>query len=130
MSTRANIKILEIVDYGGKDGESKEVLWFYRHCDGYPEGTLPTLKKFMRWVIERKIRDNISQAAGWLVLIGADEYGKGFTPSDGWKCGAYEPMTEQHGDIEFLYTLDITNKLIIVEDMYKGTTKVLTEDEI
>lgn len=37
MSTRANVVI--------KDQYSS--LWFYRHTDGYPEGTLPTLEKFM-----------------------------------------------------------------------------------
>ena len=122
MSTRANIVI--------KD--ENDSLWFYRHSDGYPEGTLPTLKKFMRWLQEGRIRNNVTQAAGWLVVIGNEEYrGKSYNAhySDddkkivgvdvqhepghagsmsGWKVGAYEPTIGQHGDIDFLYTLDLT----------------------
>jgi hypothetical protein len=64
MSTRANIVI--------KDKHSQ--LIFYRHSDGYPEGTLPSLKKFMSWVKAGTIRNNVSQAAGWLIMVGAQEY--------------------------------------------------------
>jgi hypothetical protein len=115
MSTRANVVI--------KDQYHK--LWFYRHSDGYPEGTLPTLEKFVRWINEGKIRNNASQAAGWLILIGAEEYNyaydkqgkqaqlpaeKAFSPEnkEGWKCGAYEPTGGQHGDIKYLYTIDLS----------------------
>ena len=110
MSTRANIII--------KDQYTK--LWFYRHSDGYPEGTMPTLEKFLDWVKSGKIRNNAGQAAGWLIAIGIDEYKtnyKGETkenplePGDdglsGWKIGAYEPTGDQHGDIEYLYTIDL-----------------------
>jgi len=120
MSTRANIVI--------KDRYSK--LFFYRHSDGYPEGTIPTLKVFHDWLCKGKIRDNAGQSAGWLVLIGAMEYntlpsfeiekdkwssyGKVETiqaPED-WKCGSYEPTTGIHGDIEYLYVIDLTEKSI------------------
>ena len=60
MSTRANIVI--------KDEYSE--LWFYRHSDGYPEGTLPTLTEFLDAVKAGLIRNNVSQAAGWLIIIG------------------------------------------------------------
>ena len=128
MSTRANIVI--------KDKHNQ--LIFYRHSDGYPEGTLPSLKKFMSWVKSRKIRDNVSQAAGWLILIGAQEYDKVYVgagksrkkttltepakddPISGWKVGAYEPTTAIHGDIDYRYTLDLTAKTIIVEEMGDG----------
>ena len=126
MSTRANIKI---------NGGYGEGLWFYRHSDGYPDGALPTLKKFMGWVKEGKIRNNADQASGWLIMIGATEYGEIhsfasgkyetkkkppeqiFEPG-GWKVGAYEPTTGQHGDIEYLYTLDLEKLTIHVENMY------------
>lgn len=131
MSTRANVII--------KDKYDK--LWFYRHSDGYPEGALPTLKKFMKWVKDGKIRDNVSQSSGWLVILGAEEY-KGahiirkekiyedLTPEQeeeykdkissiplDWKVGAYEPTEGQHGDIEFLYTLDLEKKIILVDSL-------------
>jgi len=127
MSTRANIVI--------KD--KHDSLWFYRHSDGYPDGTMPTLEKFLEWVKSGKIRDNVSQAAGWLILIGAKEYNTNFDtelrkeieiPAEkllepgengitGWKCGAYEPTTGQHGDIQFLYTVDLDKLEITVKEV-------------
>lgn len=134
MSTRAQIIITD-----GHDD-----LWFYRHSDGYPEGTMPTLEKFLDYVKQGKIRDNTEQAAGWLVLIGAQEYDqiydfekqiKGklgelkyhkktmkefFEPQggmSGWKCGAYEPcLPEEHGDIEYLYEVNLKTKTITYKE--------------
>jgi hypothetical protein len=140
MSTRANIII--------KDNEDQ--LFFYRHSDGYPEGALPTLKKFMRWVKDRKIRNNVEQSAGWLILIGAQEYdsvyiGGGVDEpkttltepypkgSSGWQCGSYEPATNLHGDIEYLYTLDLSKltltvqKVIDIEHENFQTLEVITD---
>lgn len=127
MSTRANIIV--------KD--SHDELIFYRHSDGYPEGTLPTLEKFLDYVRERRIRNNVEQAAGWLILIGADEYrvdykGDAHDPLvpghdiavSGWKCGAYEPSVEIHGDIAYLYVVDLEAKTIQIDGQegfaYKG----------
>ena len=127
MSTRANILF--------KD-EWGDELWFYRHSDGYPKGVKPTLSKFVDWVVDGKIRDNISQACGWLILLGAKEYSvywdidtsetkekpTMFEPSgnvlSSWKCGAYEPTTQQHGDIEFLYTVDFKERTVTVKGLY------------
>ena len=64
MSTIANVII--------KDESDK--LYFYRHSDGYPEGTMPSLNIFLNWIKEGKIRNNISQSAGWLIILGAIEY--------------------------------------------------------
>ncbi len=104
MSTRANIII--------KDNYSK--LWFYRHSDGYPEGTLPTLNQFLNMVKSGEIRDNVGQAAGWLIVIGYEEYAESRETYKGsrWKVGAYEPTTGQHWDIEYLYTIDLVKKTI------------------
>ena len=110
MSTRANIIITD--SYGDK-------LIFYRHSDGYPEGTMPTLEKFLDLVKEKKIRDNVEQAAGWLIIIGHAEYNtpENIYPEDlkdlfDWKVGAYEPSIHIHGDIEWLYTIDLSAKTI------------------
>lgn len=112
MSTRANIVL--------KDGEDK--LWFYRHSDGYPEGTMPTLNKFLNLINEGKILNTLCQAAGWLIIIGAEEYKT--KPTDqleshghDWKVGAYEPTTGQHGDIDYLYTIDLNEKTIDVKEV-------------
>lgn len=113
MSTRCNILV--------RDGE--EELWFYRHSDGYPEGAMPLLQEFMEYVKSGAIRDNISQASGWLVYLGAKEYGlhdpdkiDGFS---GWKVGSIEPTTGQHGDIEYLYVIDLDKKTITIKDLYE-----------
>lgn len=121
MSTRAGIKVT--------DGNS--TLHFYKHSDGYPEGTLPLLNRFLDLVKSEKIRDNTGQAAGWLILLGAEEYQAeeytvtptqletGNMPREipaylTWKCGSIEPTTnvEDHGDLEYIYTIDINNKTI------------------
>lgn len=132
MSTRANILLKDRYD---------NQLWFYRHSDGYPDGALPILKTFMQAITDGKIRDNLSQAGGWLILLGAEEYEIGYRDFDKnnpgdyhkhWKCGAIEPTTDQHGDIEYLYTLDLGQKTIKIHDMYDKTdvsiqfTKTLT----
>ena len=121
MSTRANIRIKDEYD---------EVL-FYRHSDGYPAGALPTLQKFLQWVDEGRIRDNVSQASGWLIMIGAAEYDKRYDgnawvpketllepplPADSfsWKVGAYEPATQLYPDIEYLYVVDLAARQIEV----------------
>lgn len=117
MSTRAQIIV--------KDADSEQ--WFYRHSDGYPEGTMPTLEKFLGWIKDKRIRDNVEQSCGWLVLIGHQEYleyaeGDGpFEPGhdinmSGWKAGAYEPCAPvRHGDIEYLYTIDLSKRTIMHE---------------
>lgn len=125
MSTRANIII--------KDSYTK--LFFYRHSDGYPEGTMPELNKFLDMVKSGKIRDNAQQSAGWLIMLGAVEYdhhgysmeeisaGISGEPRNSllkeyvisphcWKVGAFEPTTGIHGDIEFLYVVDLEAKEI------------------
>lgn len=111
MSTRANIIVTD-----GTDS-----LIFYRHSDGYPKGVMPMLERFLELIVTGKIRDNTSQAAGWLILMGAEEYGvnikdafmrKGY---DSWKVGAIEPTTMIHGDIDHLYVVDLAKKKIFVD---------------
>ena len=100
MSTRANVIIRDAHDQ----------LIFYRHSDGYPEGVAPSLAKFLARIQTGRLRDNVSQSAGWLILIGAEEYGHRSAGME-WKVGAYEPTTSIHGDIEYLYEIDLTTKL-------------------
>lgn len=132
MSTRANIVI--------KD--SYNLLWFYRHSDGYPEGAMPTLQVFINWIRQHKIRDNVSQGSGWLILIGAAEYASmpifelaannsfgrygdisTIKPPADWKTGAYEPTTGVHGDIEFLYIIDLEKAEITCYDKWDDDGK-------
>lgn len=136
MSTRCNIVVKETYNY--KDTKGKPVsqtskLFFYRHSDGYPEGAMPILNVFMKWLKSGKIRTDLQQASGWLILLGAMEYntlpefntekphfegghaygdiGTIQDPKD-WKCGSIEPTTCIHGDIDYLYVIDLNKKEI------------------
>ena len=127
MSTRANVVI--------QSKKSGEKLFFYRHSDGYPKNTMPPLELFLSWVKDGRIRNNVMQASGWLVLIGAMEYNTipkykktrsklSYMPNDiskieapnrlinSWKVGAFEPTTEIHGDIQYLYVIDLDEQTI------------------
>ena len=136
MSTRCNI----IVNESGAHGEK---LYFYRHSDGYPEGAMPLLVKFVNWMREGKIRNNIVQAPGWLIVLGAIEYSaipdfnpespqispKGYgnietiQPPGYWKCGSIEPTTDLHGNIEYIYTIDLKSMNITIQEMQYGSWK-------
>lgn len=117
MSTRAQVII--------KDASTS--IWFYRHSDGYPEGTLPSLRRFLDLVSSGRIRRDAMQASGWLVLIGAEEYnnplmrassGKETYTSLKWKVGAYEPCDSfMYVDIEYLYTIDLRNDSITIKEI-------------
>jgi len=130
MSTRANVIIEERGTWGEKPYVNR--LYFYRHSDGYPEGVKPTLDVFVKWLKSGKIRNNLTQSAGWLILLGSAEYNTmpGYElekskieslngkygdvstikdPAD-WKAGAYEPTNSLHGDVEHLYVIDLKNK--------------------
>ena len=103
MGTRCNIKITDY--YGGE-------LWFYRHSDGYPECVLPSLEPLMDGLRAGLLRDNVGQFGGWLIVIGNKEYNRtrGLPTKRGfstWKCGAYEPTTGLHDDIDYLYHIDL-----------------------
>lgn len=117
MSTRANIVV--------KDKYDK--LYFYRHSDGYPDGAMPVLKTFMKWLKEGRIRNNVGQASGWLIKLGSEEYKVGNEPgplSDiyGWKAGSMEPTTCIHDDVEHVYVIDLEKKTLkhVTADKYKG----------
>lgn len=123
MSTRANILI--------KDKFTEQ--WFYRHSDGYPSETTKTLKKFVSWLNDGLIRDNVGQSSGWLIIIGNKEYGLS-EPSlsdsfSGWKVGAYEITNKEHCDIEYLYIIDLFEKIVKISDVYDNKSTIYTYDE-
>ena len=108
MGTRCNIKVTDGYD----------TLWYYRHSDGYPECVLPSLEPLMDALRAGHVRDNVGQFSGWLVVIGNKEYNRTRAlpeTSVGWKCGAYEPTTNQHGDIDYLYHIDLEAKELTYE---------------
>ena len=124
MTTKANIII--------KDNYRK--LYFFRRYDGYPNAVIPSLETFVGWVRDNRIRSNVIQASGWLIILGADEYKRaqvagspgsydGYVnkipsePVNEWKVGAYEPTVGIHKDISYLYVIDLdTCKIEIVKE--------------
>ena len=113
MATRCNIRVIE--------DEHRE-MWFYRHYDGYPSSVLPSLEPLMEGLRNGQLRANLSQFAGWLIVVGHyeykdDDFDEADYPLIGWKCGAYEPTTGQHGDIEYLYTLDLRSKTLTYDNL-------------
>ncbi len=123
MSTRANILI--------KDRYNRQI-WLYRHSDGYPEATMTTLQKFIEWHRSSAISGDPSQVSGWLILLGAIEYqtlpplrfhGEKTISKDVFKklldfepeyhkSSAYEPTDGCHGDIRYLYIIDLDEQSI------------------
>lgn len=102
MSTRCTVVVTDMF---------ANELYFYRHSDGYPEGVKQTLLKFMGNVRNGVYRDNASQAAGWLVILGYEEYAEHRNHAGyGWKVGAYEPDVGVAGDSEYLYVIDLSTK--------------------
>lgn len=143
MSTRCNVIIKDDIDK----------IIFYRHSDGYPEVTGESLKEFVK-IYDNGARLCAMQSAGWLVIQGFQEYktesydrktfkeyespiliDKNFKVSnyikekndgyDGWKVGAYEITTQIHGDVEYIYTIDLVKKTLIVKDVHTKKSKKL-----
>lgn len=120
MSTRCNVLVFD--DWT----DPERPILLYRHSDGYPEGVKDSLDTLLGWVNEGKVRTTADQAAGWLFILGAQEYGclttgkempgrtvRGDgTPSggiSGWKVGCYEPAVEMPGDIEYAHFVYLTD---------------------
>jgi adenylate cyclase len=84
MGTRANVKIVD----------GNETVWIYRHYDGYPSAVIPDLNQLIEALKDDNV-NNASEAASYLELN-----------------KNYESTDQQHGDIEYLYTVDAKTKTI------------------
>jgi hypothetical protein len=86
---------------------------------------MPVLQEYMAYVKEGTLRSDVMQSAGWLIILGHQEYVREeLSPEkpqkagySGWKCGSIEPLPqgvypEDIGDAEHHYILDIENKTI------------------
>jgi hypothetical protein len=135
MPKGANIILSESHSYNSKNGRNitkTKQLFFYRQSDGNPERVLPVLRVYMKWIREGKLRNNLGKCAGWLTILGAIEYNNipkylyfkeklGYVELNtilmprNWRCGGFEPATGIHGDIEYLYEIDINNLELTVK---------------
>ena len=69
---------------------------------------MPTLEKMVDEYKGGRVRKDIEQSSGWLIVLGHEEYYPLLGTRYGdWKVGAYEPATGRHGDIEYLYIFDL-----------------------
>lgn len=84
MSTRATIKIVE----------NKDVIWVYRHCDGYPETTFEDLKNTL---------SNIGKYTDAFEIATEIIQSKDTT-------FPYELTSCQHGDEEYAYLIDVEKR--------------------
>ena len=114
MGTRCNICVTD---------DTGDELWFYRHYDGYPQEVIPSLTPLMERLIDGTVRTNVSQFSGWLIVLGnqqrtpSSSYGNGDAEHD-WKVGHYEPTTCMHGDVAYLYTIDLDSKTFLTTCAY------------
>jgi len=118
MSTRCNIVV--------RDGDKE--LWFYRHHDGYPESVLPDLEPLMERLREGSLRDNVGQFSGWLIITGRRGHGR-VGSYDDWKVGDYEPTTGLHGDVAYVYEIDLRSRELTAKACYGVESRQMTPED-
>jgi hypothetical protein len=83
---------------------------------------MPLLLEYLDLIKDGQIRNNAMQSSGWLILAGHDEYAE--FRSEGhmqWKVGSIEPTDSIHGDIEYLYEINVSDQTIKINGkFYKG----------
>ena len=97
MSTRS-ATIIRQTTYWGEQADTEELMRFYRHCDGYPEGHGMDLAKSIRNADRAGARPSewLGGVLSWFFIVFSP-----FTP-----CVEFEPKGCQHGDLEYLYVVD------------------------
>ncbi len=89
MSTRAQIKVKGCP------------VFIYKHCDGYPDGVLPTLEPFARYFLAERGNDP-NYLTAQIVRKFAELAPNGYHEDTlGWGLG-----TALHGDEAFVYVID------------------------
>ena len=99
-----------------------DILYLYRHPDGYPEGAGESLKEFVKGYAKKGSngpgwRHNVGECAGWLIIHGYKECAD---HSMDWKVGAYELTTRLHCDVEYIYTIDLSERTLSCRETKNG----------
>jgi hypothetical protein len=95
MSTRS-ATIIRQTTYWGETPDTEELMRFYRHCDGYPEGHGLEMAEAIR------LADAMNRyPEAWLQSVLT-----AFFCNDA--IIKFEPFGCQHGDLEYLYVVDGT----------------------
>lgn len=93
MSTRS-ATIIRQTTYWGEQAETEELMRFYRHCDGYPEGHGMQMALAVMQADEWTTRP-----VEWLQAVLTAFFGMD-------NAIEFEPRGCQHGDLEYLYVLE------------------------
>jgi hypothetical protein len=96
MSTRS-ATIIRQTTYWGEDANTEELMRFYRHCDGYPEGHGMELAQAVTCADRAKLGPCywLATVLEWFML-----------QSPYSACIEFEPFGCEHGDIEYLYVVE------------------------
>ena len=97
MSTRS-ATIIRQTTYWGEEADTEELMRFYRHCDGYPEGHGMDMAEAIRNVDNLdNVRNSewVANFLNWFLLR-----------SPYTTCVEFEPFGCQHGDLEYLYVVE------------------------
>lgn len=113
MSTRCNIVI--------QDSTSK--IFLYRHMDGYPSHIVPILRKVLKQVQDHKLNAAPGQVALQVLHLGLLEYTRFLRKMRKYAGGSLdfykqtkgfiEPTDGLHGDVAYVYSLDIGREEIL-----------------
>lgn len=93
MSTRS-VTIIRQTTYWGEDASTEELMRFYRHCDGYPEGHGLDMAEAIIEADESKDMERC-----WCQQFLSKLLSKPCTVE-------FEPYGCTHGDLEYLYTVE------------------------
>ena len=126
MSTRCQIEFSSIWENDKKEKKTESIL-VYRHSDGYPEGAIPDLKNFLKWLGGRI--EDLEYTAANFIYWSKRNFEERYYNTD-WGGGKNKKWSipqdfnsilligfgicekdSFHGDIEYFYTV-ITNLTI------------------
>jgi len=97
MSTRS-ATIIRQTTYWGEQADTEELMRFYRHCDGYPEGHGLDMAEAVKNADRSEgVRPSewLSNFLNWFLIHSP------YTPHI-----EFEPFGCQHGDLEYLYVVE------------------------
>lgn len=107
MSTRAQIKI--------KDYD----VTIYKHSDGYPQGVIPSLRAYLGKFVKNRGNDKEYAIARILMnfaLLEKEYREKMPSPFNEESFTGWGLCTDLHGDIEYLYIVDLECRKIEIVD--------------
>ena len=97
MSTRS-ATIIRQTTYWGEEAETEELMRFYRHCDGYPEGHGMDMANAIQnadGAVGYQGSEWLANFLNWFLIHSP------YTPHI-----EFEPYGCQHGDLEYLYIVE------------------------